>query len=107
MTIRFIDAMGRVLAKSRIREICGFAELSPVETNLILFRCCDGLTKDQIADLHNITPRQQRALVPQLCDKMLLWVNRDADREKPLLTRKEHSALNSILIKHNLPPASE
>lgn len=105
--IRFIDVLGRVFTRSRIREICAAADLNETETKLIILRCCDTEPVDIIADVHGITLRKQRVLVPQLCDQLRLWVNRVADTGSDELTKKELAAINALLAKHNLPPATD
>ena len=98
--IRFIDVLGRTLPKPRMRKLCQAIELTEVESRLMLLRCSDGLNANQISDLHGITPRQQRVLVPIINNKARLWAAANNGYFKPYETR----ALNSQLAGHKLPP---
>ncbi len=49
-------------------------ELSKDETTLLLYRFCDGLGIDQIADLYNISIARQKTMVPKLEEKVMSWI---------------------------------
>ncbi len=98
--VRFIDALGRCLAKPRLRELCQELELTELETRLLFARCVDGLNIDQIADLHNLPLRVQRCMVPLLNDKVLLHALQNRD----FLTYREKCAIDKYLSKYNRLP---
>lgn len=97
--IRFVDVLGRTLPKPRLRDVCQHAELTGLESQLLLSRCCDGLSADQIADLRNITPRQQRVFIPVINNKIELWACANAT----FFSARELDMLNNNLSRYRLP----
>ncbi len=71
---RFLDHLGSIIDKAKLRRMAFLMELSSDETTLLLSRYCDRMSIDQVADFDNISPARQRTMVPLLEEKIQNWI---------------------------------
>lgn len=100
MAILFIDAVGRVLPKYRMVELCTAVELTEEEKLLVILRCSEMKTTEQV-NSGGVGLSRQRTLIPIVNDKVYLWA---AYNWLKFFKQKELEALDAVFTKYNLPP---
>lgn len=72
---RFLMHLGEIVDKAKIRQMCALMELTKEETELMLFRFCDGLNVDQMTgDPFYLTADRQKKLANVLETKVIGWI---------------------------------
>lgn len=103
MAIKFVDAVGRILPKARMRNLCEAVGLTEEEATFTILRSSERKDTEQVNSA-GVTHSQQRTLIPIVNDKVYLWVTQN---QYEFFTKKELEKLDKVFQKFNAYPDDE